>query len=159
MKKIELNAPLRFVLIVLIWLLTFTVVNLTGTLNNGGAGLIGTLLLYAGALFLAFCYFDDCALKKACKLSLTVMVILVACYLAVQCYGYALSAFEITSKDAIKVNTILSNVFLIGRNLTMAICLIYALVASCNEGECKCSCDKETKEVEAPKEETKKEEK
>ena len=94
MKKIELNAPLRFVLIVLIWLLTFTVVNLTGTLNNGGAGLIGTLLLYAGALFLAFCYFNDCALKKACKLSLTVMVILVACYLAVQCYGYALSAFE-----------------------------------------------------------------
>lgn len=161
MKKIELNAPLRFVLIILIWLLTFTIVNLTGTLNNGGAGLIGTLVLYAGALFLAFCYFDDCGLKKACKLSLLVMVILVCCYLIIQSYGYVIAAFDINNETVIKINTALTNIFLIGRNITMALCLIVALVNSCDKGECECSCKKEeTPKVEAKEEkkETKKEE-
>ena len=157
MKKIELSAPLRFVLIILIWLLTFTVVNLTATLSNGGVGLIGTLVLYVGALYLAFCYFNDCALKKACKLSLLVVVVITICYLVIQCYDYVLAAFEITNKNAIKARTIVSNLFLVGRNLTMAICLIVTIVKACDcECECKCSCDKEeTKEVEAPKEEKK----
>ena len=159
MKKIELNAPLRFVLIVLTWLLTFTVVNLTATLSNGGAGLIGTLVLYAGMLFLAFCYFNDCALKKACKLSLLVVVILACCYLVIQCYQYILLAFEVTNRNAIKVNTILTNLFTVGRNVTMAVCLIITLVKACGEDcEKECCCKKEeAKEVEAPKEEAKEE--
>ena len=169
MKKIELNAPLRFVLVILIWLLTFTVVNLAGTLNNVGSGLIGTLVIYGGVLFLAFGYFNDCALKKACKFSLLVMVILVVCYLLVQSYGYILSAFEITNKNAIKANTVITNVYLVARNVAMAVCLIITLVKACGECECDCKCDcnkeeccnEETKEVEAPKEnkKAKKEEK
>ena len=159
MKKIELNAPLRFVLIILTWLLTFTVVNLTATLNNGGIGLIGTLVLYAGMLFLSFCYFNDCALKKACKLSLLVVVILACCYLVIQCYQYILLAFEINNRNAVKVNTILTNLYTVGRNVTIAVCLIIALVKACGDDcEKECCCKKEeAKEVEAPKEETKEE--
>ena len=156
MKKIELNAPLRFVLIVLIWLLTFTVVNLTGTLNNGGVGLIGTLVLYVGALFLAFYYFNDCALKKAAKTSLVVMVVIAIAYMFVQCYGYALQAFQITNNDAIKVNTALNGIFNIARNVTLGICLIMTLVNASKENDSECCCKKEAPKAET-KEETKEE--
>ncbi len=155
MKKIELNAPLRFILVILIWLLTFTVVNLAGALNNGGAGLIGTLVLYIGVLYLAFCYFNDCALKKACRFSLITMAILVVVNLFISSYEYIIRAFEITNESAIKVNTIITNLFYIGRNVTMALCLLITLVKAANascEGEC--CCKKEAKE-EAPKAETK----
>ena len=169
MKKIELNAPLRFVLVILIWLLTFTVVNLTGTLNNGGAGLIGTLVLYVGALYLSFVYFNDCSLKKACKLSLIVMVIVICCYLVIQCYGYILTAFRINNETAYKIQDALNGIFNIGRNLTIAICLLITLVKTLGETcECqgKCECKKEekaeaieadAKEEETPAEETKEE--
>lgn len=163
MKKIELNAPLRFVLIVLIWLLTFTVVNIAGTVNNGGAGLIGTLVIYIGALYLSFVYFNDCALKKACKLSLLVMVILVMCYLVIQCYGYILDTFEVTNRTALRIENALGNVFLIGRNVTMAVFLLITIIKALSvDCECKkeCCCKEEkkeekaeAKEVEAPKEE------
>ena len=156
MKKIELNAPLRFVLIVLIWLLTFTVVNLTGTLNNGGVGLIGTLVLYAGTLFLAFCYFNDCALKRAARSSLIVMVIVAVAYMFVQCYGYALDAFQITNNDAHKINTALNGIFMIGRNVTLGICLILTLVNASKDSDSECSCKKEAPKAEA-KEEAKEE--
>ena len=162
MKKIELNAPLRFILIILIWLLTFTVVNIAGapgTLNNGGAGLIGTLVLYLGALFLAFCYFNDCALKKAAKSSLIVMVILAVAYLIVQCYGYALDAFQINNTTAGKVEVALGGIYMIGKNITLAVCLIFTLVNASNAANAsdeECSC-KKTKEVETKKEEIKEE--
>ncbi len=163
MKKIELNAPLRFVLIVLIWLLTLTVVNLTGTLNNGGAGLIGTLVLYVGALYLSFVYFNDCALKKACKLSLLVMVILAIAYLTIQCYGYILDAFEINNRTALRIENSLASIFLLGKNITIIVFLLITIITTLNaDCECKkeCCCKdeaKETKEVEAPKEEAKEE--
>ena len=163
MKKIELNAPLRFVLIVLIWLLTFTVVNIAGTVNNGGAGLIGTLVIYVGALYLSFVYFNDCALKKACKLSLLVMVILVIAYLVIQCYGYILDVFEVTNRTALRIENALGNVYLIGRNVTMAVFLLITIIKalSCDcecKKECACKAEKaEAKEVEAPKEEAKEE--
>ena len=167
MKKIELNAPLRFVLIVLIWLLTFTVVNIAGTVNNGGAGLIGTLVIYVGALYLSFVYFNDCALKKACKLSLLVMVILVIAYLVIQCYGYILDVFEVTNRTALRIENALGNVYLIGRNVTMAVFLlitiINALKCDCEcKKECSCKAEKaekaEAAEIEEPKEEAKEEE-
>lgn len=149
MKKIEISAPLRFVLIILIWLLTFTVVNVGAALNNGGVGLIGTLVLYAGALFLAFVYFNDCALKRACKLSLIVMVILTVCYLGTQCYGYMLDAFDVEAEGARKAENAIENLYFIGRNVTMAVFLIINLVQSLssNEGAC-CSCNnQEAKEA------------
>lgn len=160
MKKIELNAPLRFVLIILTWLLTFTVVSMTATLSNGGSGLIGTLVIYGAMLFLSFCYFDDCALKKASKTSLLVVVIIAICYLIVQCYGYALVAFKIHNADAVNFQTQLNNIFNIARNIVMAVFLIIALVQAAN-GTCDCNketcCKEDKKEVEAPKEEAKKE--
>ena len=162
MKKIELNAPLRFVLIILTWLLTFTVVNLAGALNNGGAGLIGTLVLYVGLLYLEFVYFDDCELKKAAKFALVVMVILIAINLISQCYGYCLTTFQV---DQIKHPKLYKAVDSINGmkniicNLTIAICLIVNLItalnASCDKKEC--CCKAEAKEVEAPKEEAKEE--
>ena len=157
MKKIELNAPLRFVLVILIWLLTFTVVNFTGTLANGGAGLIGTLVLYVGALYLAFVYFNDCALKKACKLSLIVMSILIVCTLVIQCYGYTITLIDNPNKAIIKTGEVLNVVLQVGRNLTLAICLLVTLITTLNAPcDCKCECKKEeAKEVEAPKEEKK----
>ena len=165
MKKIELNAPLRFVLIVLIWLLTFTVVNLTGTLNNGGVGLIGTLLIYVGALYLSFVYFNDCALKKACKLSLLVMVILAIAYLAIQCYGYILDAFEINNRTALRIENSLGSIYLLGKNITIIVFLLITIITSLNadcEGKKECCSKKEDKKeaekVEAPKEEAKEEE-
>ena len=159
MKKIELNAPLRFVLIVLIWLLTFTVVNLTGTLNNGGVGLIGTLLIYVGALYLSFVYFNDCALKKACKLSLLVMVILAIAYLAIQCYGYVLDAFEVTNRTALRIENSLNSIYLLGKNITIIVFLLITIITSLNaDCECKkeCCCnDAKTEEKKEAKEEVK----
>ena len=161
MKKIELNTPLKFVLIVLTWLLTFTVVNLTGSLNNGGAGLIGTLVLYVGLLYLAFGYFNDCDLKKACKLSLTVMVILVCINLFINCYGYFLDLCEITDRNAVKVQAKLNDIFMIGKNIVIIVFLIISMVTSLNTCEgscCKSEAPKaEAKEVEAPKKAAKKE--
>ena len=157
MKKIELNAPLRFVLVILIWLLTFTVVNLTGTLNNGGAGLIGTLVLYVGTLYLAFVYFNDCQLKKACKVSLLVMVIIIMCYLFVQAYQYFLTAFEISGQGVAKSVTIMTGLFNLGKIIVMIVFLLLAVIQTlggCNNEEC--CCKKEDKQVEA-KEEAKEE--
>lgn len=160
MKKIELTAPLRFVLVILIWLLTFTVINLTGTLNNGGAGLIGTLVLYVGALYLAFVYFNDCKLKKACKLSLLVMVILICVSLFIQCYGYLIQTFEINNNGVLKSYNYINGLFNMGRNITIIVFLLINLVqclGDCCEGNC--SCKKETKQVETTEkaEETKEE--
>lgn len=160
MKKIELNAPLRFILVILIWLLTFTVVNVEGaTLNNFGAGLIGTLVFYVGALFLAFVYFNDCQLKKACKLSLVVVVILTVCNLATDCYGYILDAFEVQAEGAYKVKSVFDNIYLIGRNVVMGVFLILALVQSLMAENCSCECKKDAPkgETEAKAEEIKEE--
>ena len=159
MKKIELTAPLRFVLVILIWLLTFTVVNLTGTLNNGGAGLIGTLVLYVGALYLSFSYFNDCQLKKACKVSLLVMVIIVMFYLFVQCFGQFINLCELGNNEIMnKIYVKLNDIFLIGKNVALIVFLILAIVQTiCACDDKKCCCKKEeTKEVEA-KEEAKEE--
>ena len=156
MKKIELNTPLKFVLIILTWLLTFTVVNLGASLNNGGAGLIGTLVLYVGLLYLAFGYFNDCDLKKACKVSLIVMVVLICCNLFIQCYGYFLEMFEITNNTAIKVQTKLSDAFVIGRNVVIIVFLLINMITSLKTSEeCSCCCKKEEKAqaVEGKKEE------
>ena len=161
MKKIELTAPLRFVLVILIWLLTFTVVNLTGTLNNGGAGLIGTLVLYVGTLYLAFVYFNDCQLKKACKLSLLVMVIIIMAYLFIQCYQYFLTAFEIGGRGVAKSVTIINGIFNIGKNVAMIVFLLLAVLQTLKDECCKeeCCCKKEAKEVEAKEEAPAEEEK
>ena len=158
MKKIELNAPLRFVLVILIWLLTFTVVNLTGTLNNGGAGLIGTLVLYVGALYLAFVYFNDCGLKKAVKLSLLVMIILICVSLLIQCYGYFLQTFSINNSGALKANTYITGLFNIGKNITIIVFLLINIV-TCLSDTCdgKCDCKKEVEAKEETKEEVKEE--
>ena len=166
MKKIELNTPLKFVLIILTWLLTFTVVNLTATLNNGGVGLIGTLVLYVGLLYLAFGYFNDCDLKKACKTSLIVMVVLICVNLFIQCYGYFLSLCEINSSTAFKIQAKLSDLFLIGKNVVIIVFLLISMITSLKTCDGNCCCKKEApkaeakeeaKEVEAPKEETKEE--
>ena len=161
MKKIQLNAPLRFVLIILTWLLTFTVVNLTGSLSNGGVGLIGTLVLYVGLLYLSFVYFDDCELKKAAKFALIVMVILIAINLVTQCYGYCLTAFQVDQVKHPKLYKAVTSIEAMKQvvlNLTIAICLIVNLVLAL-KGTCdnKCCCKEEAKKVEAPKEEEKEE--
>ena len=157
MKKIELTAPLRFVLVILIWLLTFTVVNLTGTLSNGGAGLIGTLVLYVGALYLSFSYFNDCQLKKACKLSLLVMVIIVMFYLFVQCFGQFINLCELNNNNIMnKIYAKLNDIFLIGKNVALIVFLILAMVQTLCACDDKCCCKKEAKQVEA-KEEAKEE--
>ena len=164
MKKIELTTPLRFVLVILIWLLTFTVVTVTGTLANPGAGLIGTLILYVGALYLSFSYFNDCQLKKACKLSLLVMVIIVMFYLFVQCFGQFITLCELERNEIMtKTYDKLNAIFAIGKNVALVVFLILAMVQTLSAGcDGECCCKKEAKaeapkEVEAPAEEAKEE--
>ena len=161
MKKIELTAPLRFVLVILIWLLTLTVVSLTGnipgTLNNGGVGLIGTLVFYVGALYLAFSYFDDCQLKKTCKLSLLVMVIIVMFNLFVQAFAYFISLCNLGNNNIMTTISDKLTIFAVfGRNIAIIVFLILSIVQTLCAGN-KCCCNGECKEVEAKEEETEEE--
>lgn len=152
MKKIELNTALKFVLIILTWLLTFTVVNLSATLNNSGSGLIGTLVIYAGLLFLAFSYFNDADLQCNVKYSLLVIVICAIGNLFVSCYGYAIQYFDITNETALKIGQYITGIYNILKNITLGVFLILALLSKFNATKE----NNETKEIEA-KEETKEE--
>ncbi len=153
MKKVELTSGIKFVLIVLTWLLTFTVTNVT-TLVSGAGSLIGALAFYALVLFADFVYFKDCCLQKHAKMSLVAVVILIACKLVVSCYnaGVEYLVIDASAKLLEKLNDvkkILNGLVIIGTNVAVIVCLIMVLVKSnkcCEECSCNCEAQKQVEE-------------
>lgn len=142
MKKIELTDLLRVVLIILTWLLTFTVVTQTGTISNGGVGLIGSFAFYLGILYLCFVYFKDAKLMKNAKMSLVVVVFFVVVFLGVQCYADILDAFNVNAINgegsrtvAYRIYDVLLGIYNIGRNVITGLCLLVAILNAFRTGE------------------------
>ena len=128
MKKIELNSVGRSVLIILIWLLSFTVVTNAATIT--GTTFIGAFAFYVGALFLAFFYFKDEELMKNAKKSLIVVVIFAILFIAIQCYTDILIAINVDvfkgaeKTIAYKTADVLNGIAIIFRNVVMVFCLL-----------------------------------
>lgn len=140
MKKIELNEIGRVVMIILIWLLSFTVVTNAATIT--GTAFIGAFTFYVGALFLTFFYFKDERLMKNAKMSLIVVVVFAIAFIAIQCYTEILVAFNVDQLNdkgdvtaAYKIADILNGIVVIFKNVVMVICLLVTVLNALRTGD------------------------